>query len=55
MTDPLFVGAAETVTPQAWQAGGYESLICRSARPSVEGVAMMVDKALSLLDRLWNE
>lgn len=41
------------VTRQAWQAGGYESLICRSARPSVEGVALMVDKALELLDRLW--
>lgn len=43
------------VTPQAWQAGGYESLICRSARPSVEGVALMVAKAQELLNRLWNE
>lgn len=43
------------VTRQAWQAGGYESLICRSARPSVEGVAMMAAKALELLGRLWKE
>lgn len=43
------------VTEQAWNAGGYESLICRSARPSVEGVAAMVDKALELLQKLYGE
>lgn len=43
------------VTEQAWRAGGYESLICRSARPGVEGVALLVDKALQLLDRLWKK
>jgi hypothetical protein len=41
------------VTPQAWEAGGYESLIARSARPSPEGVAAMLEAALSLLRRLW--
>ncbi len=41
------------VTEQAWEAGGYESLTCRSARPSVEGVAGMVEVALRLLSRLW--
>lgn len=41
------------VTKQAWKAGGYESLICRSARPSVEGVARMVATAQRLLVRLW--
>jgi hypothetical protein len=43
------------VTEQAWKAGGYESLIARSARPSVEGSAMMTDKALELLSRLHGE
>ncbi len=41
------------VTQQAWEAGGYESLIARSARPSPDGVAKMVDVALGLLNRLW--
>jgi hypothetical protein len=41
------------VTEQAWQAGGYESLISRWTRPSVEGVARMVDVALNLLGQLW--
>ena len=41
------------VTEQAWQAGGYESLICRSARPSVAGVAKMADVALKLLKKLY--
>jgi len=41
------------VTHQAWRAGGYESLIARSARPSPEGVAMMVDNALDMLRCLW--
>ena len=43
------------VTHQAWDAGGYESLICRSARPSADGVGMMVEVALKLLERLWTE
>jgi len=42
------------VTHQAWAAGGYESLIARSARPTPDGVATMVDTALALLGRLWN-
>lgn len=41
------------VTEQAWKAGGYESLIARSARPSVEGCAAMTDKALELLRKLY--
>lgn len=40
------------VTEQAWKAGGYESLICRSARPSVEGVSSMVDNVLEMLGGL---
>ncbi|MHC4606147.1 MAG: hypothetical protein ACYTAF_04350 [Planctomycetota bacterium] len=43
------------VTEQAWKAGGYESLMCRSARPSVEGVAAMVDGSLGLLRKLHGE
>ena len=43
------------VTEQAWRAGGYESLVARSARPSVDGVAMMVDADLALLRRLWEK
>jgi len=43
------------VTEQAWRGGGYESLIARSARPSHEGVGMMVAAALSMLRRLWTE
>ena len=43
------------VTHGAWQGGGYESLIARSARPSPDGVAKMTDVALKLLDRLWAE
>ena len=41
------------VTHDAWEGGGYESLIARSARPSPEGVAAMADVALRLLGELW--
>ena len=41
------------VTQQAWEAGGYESLIARSAKPSIEGVGMMVDTALDMLHELY--
>ncbi len=41
------------VTEQAWEAGGYESLIARSARPSHQAVAEMVAAAQRLLGRLW--
>lgn len=41
------------VTAQAWKAGGYESLICRSARPSVEAVEGMVDRTIGMLGDLW--
>jgi neutral ceramidase len=41
------------VTEQAWRAGGYESLVAWSARPSVDGVAMMVEADLALLRKLW--
>jgi hypothetical protein len=43
------------VTEQAWKAGGYESLTCRSAKPSVSGVAKMAATALRLLGRLWTD
>jgi neutral ceramidase len=43
------------VTEQAWAAGGYESLIARSARPSVEGVARLYAAAQGLLGQLWAE
>jgi hypothetical protein len=43
------------VTEQAWRAGGYESLTARSARPSVDGVAMMVEADLALLRKLWEK
>ena len=41
------------MTPRAWETGGYESLIARSARPSVEGARLMVDGALDMLGELW--
>ena len=41
------------VTAQAWKTGGYESLLGRGAKPSVEGVEMMVSRAQKLLARLW--
>jgi neutral ceramidase len=40
------------VTRRAWNAGGYESLIARSAKPSVEGVERMVHAALEMLKEL---
>jgi neutral ceramidase len=41
------------VTERAWQEGGYESLIARSARPKREGVEMMVEEALQMLQNLY--
>jgi neutral ceramidase len=55
-TYPVELGAdclGYLVTHQAWRAGGYESLIARSARPSPEGVEAMVDSALAMLRELW--
>ena len=43
------------VTEQAWRAGGYESLTAHSARPSVAGVAAMVEADLALLRKLWEK
>ena len=43
------------VTQQAWEAGGYESLISRVAKPSHQGVAQMVDEALDMLKALYTE
>ena len=42
------------VTPQAWEAGGYECLIARSSKISVEGVRKCVDRGLDLLRQLWD-
>jgi hypothetical protein len=55
-TFPVFMGGdclGYLVTKQAWEAGGYESLLTRYSRPSVEGVEIMVDTALGLLGKLW--
>ncbi|MEI7435204.1 MAG: hypothetical protein WCL16_00180 [bacterium] len=41
------------ITQQAWLAGGYESLINRYSRVSVEGAAHLVDVAQQALVRLW--
>ncbi len=43
------------VTEDAWNQGGYESLIARSARPSVKGVQMMYEKAMEMLNNLYRE
>ncbi|MCM8825760.1 MAG: hypothetical protein NC937_06460, partial [Candidatus Omnitrophica bacterium] len=43
------------VTQKAYQQGGYESLIARSAKTSVEGVMLMFDKAMELLNTLYNK
>ncbi|MCM8788211.1 MAG: hypothetical protein NC907_00290 [Candidatus Omnitrophica bacterium] len=43
------------VTQKAYQQGGYESLIARSAKTSVEGVMLMFDKAIELLNTLYNK
>lgn len=54
-TYPVELGAdylGYLVTRQAWEAGGYESLIARSAKPSHEGVSSMVDKVLDMLNEL---
>jgi hypothetical protein len=40
------------ITADAWEAGGYEALISRVARPSVEGVARMAEEALAMLREL---
>jgi len=42
------------VTHQVWKAGGYESLIARSARPTPEGVGYMVDITLDMLKQLYS-
>jgi len=42
------------VTRKAWEAGGYECLIARSAKPSWEGVEMMVGEVLRMLDELYS-
>jgi hypothetical protein len=55
-TFPVYLGGdcqGYLVTEQAWQAGGYESLINRYSICSVEGVATLVDTALALLGKLY--
>jgi len=42
------------VTHQAWEAGGYESLIARTARPTPDGVGQMVNTALEMLKELYS-
>jgi hypothetical protein len=41
------------VTPQAWEAGGYEPLISRYSPVSVRGSEMIVEKLLQMLNELW--
>ena len=41
------------VTGQAWESGGYESLIARSARPTHQAAGKLTDTALKLLNDLW--
>ena len=43
------------ITEQAWQQGGYESLIARSARPSPGAVEKMVDRAIEMLKHLYKK
>ena len=40
------------ITDDGWEAGGYEALISRVAKPSVEGVAAMVEGTLEMLNEL---
>lgn len=40
------------VTAAAWEAGGYESLISRVARPTPQSVGRMVEGAIALLNEL---
>jgi len=40
------------VTRQAMEAGGYEALVGRTAKPSAEGVAFMVNQVLQMLGEL---
>ena len=56
-TFPVYLGGdclGYFVTQQAWDAGGYESLLNRYAVVSVEGVAKLVDTAQQCLVQLWN-
>jgi len=56
-TFPVYLGGGShgyLVTRRAWEAGGYESLICRSALATHEGAGMLTDTALDLLRRLWD-
>jgi len=41
------------VTEEAWKAGGYESLIARSAKPAPAAVAEMSDAALAMLNEIY--
>lgn len=41
------------VTEQAWVAGGYESLVARSAKPTWQAAEMMVDEAVGMLNQLY--
>ncbi len=43
------------ITQQAWQEGGYESLIAQSSRPSPSGVENMVNNGLEMLRSLYKK
>ena len=56
-TFPVYTGGdclGYLVTQQAWDAGGYESLLTRYSPVSVAGVAKLVDTAQQCLVQLWN-
>ena len=56
-TFPVYAGGdclGYLVTQQAWEAGGYESLITRYSPVSAEGVVKLVETAQQCLVQLWN-
>ena len=56
-TFPVYAGGdclGYFVTQQAWEAGGYESLITRYSPVSVEGAAKLVATAQQCLRELWD-
>jgi|LSQX01.3.fsa_nt_gb hypothetical protein len=57
-TYPVELGAdtlGYLVTKKAWLEGGYEPLVTRGNRASAEGVEMMVDKVIEMLNELSKE
>ncbi|MCX7705169.1 MAG: hypothetical protein N2115_02785 [bacterium] len=56
-TYPVEVGGdylGYLITEEAWKQVGYEALIARSARPSPQGVKLMYEKAMEMLNQIYN-